>query len=207
MPFPWMAAAIIGAPVVSHFLGGNKKYKTPGYVKDYYRTAQGILNDPSAFEMDAGMQQDYMAAVRNQAMRSMDQSMAGFDRWAAQRGVSGGAQINQRIKLAQELGRNMVNARAHMNDLNFNARNQARLAALGAMGRASGQMNQASQFGYNAQMQQDLMSEQVWGQLLGQGAMYLDDWMQNRNSGRDYSSGQPYPGVGVQIGSTRRFGD
>lgn len=189
MAFPWLALATMGAPLLTHYLQGTQKAPGPSpEMQQYYNKALQILNDPSGFAMSPSMQQQYMGAVRSAGQQQMNQAMGQYDEWAARRNLRGGPEIKQRLKLDQELVRNMMSARARMNDVNFNARNQARLAALGAMGQGAGQIHQANMDQYLAQQQQSMMDEQLFGQLFGQGMQYLQGYYNPQTSSGGPSS-------------------
>lgn len=177
-------------------------YQQSDALSQYYAKLQQLLDDPGQVGMTAQEQADYMNSARRVGEDTMYSAGAGYDRWAASRGITGGPVADAKLKLAQELMRNMTSAKLNMNDMNFRARTNARLAALGAMGGAVGQIEQGNQLNYQQQLMDQMAQEQMLSQLIGQG-MYAY-FQGGLPSGMPMTVPQAVPGYNPAVMSSPR---
>ena len=172
-----------GRQKAQSIMGGLPTYQASPEMQMYYMKLTELLNDPQMLGFTPAEEQQYMTGVRRMGEDVMQEQGKAYDVWAARRGIRGGPEGIARIKLAQELMRNMTNAKMNMNDLGFRARTQARLAALGGLGGATRQFEDVNAQNYQAQLMDQLAKEELYGSLIGKGV----DWL-----GQKYL---PMPGV------------
>jgi hypothetical protein len=149
----------------------NTGYMPSSELEQYYAKLQEVLANPEAagFGMTEQEMADYMRQAAQTSRDQMQQAGGEYDVWAAQRGIEGGPEAKVKLKLLQENMRNLMRAKTDVNALNYNARTQARLQALGLMGNAANVFEQTKQMNYQQMMLQQMQDESVLSNLLGLG--------------------------------------
>jgi hypothetical protein len=148
-------------------------YQASPELRQYYAKLLEILDNPNSFAMTPEEESSYLNNVRREGQTTLQSQGAEWDRWAAGRGISGGPEMETRMKLAQELVRNMTSARANLGDVNYRARTQARLSALAGLGGAAGMFETGNLQQYQQQLMDQLAQEQMVGNIIGKGVGYL----------------------------------
>lgn len=162
------AAASYAIPKVADAIGGGGGYNVSPEMKAYYDRLIRILDNPNQFGLSEDEINRMMNLNRSEGQLAVRLAGNEYDTWAARRNISGGAEGAHKIKLMQEMIRNLQRARSRADFINFEARNRARLAALGQLGAASGAFEQGNMLNY----QTDLQNSELLGNALGYGVQY-----------------------------------
>jgi len=149
--------------------GQGGDYQMTPETRAYYNKLNQILENPEAFAVPEAEQREYMNLARREGQLSARQTGNEFDIWAAGRNISGGVEAEAKIKIMQELIRNLQRSRTSLNMISLNARNQARLAALGGLGQVTGQLEQGNLMAYQQQLLQEQERENAMANLIGTG--------------------------------------
>ena len=177
-------------------------YVPSPYMQEAWKQNYLILQDPSAFAVPEAEQQEYMNLARREGQLQARQTGNQYDIWAAGRNISGGVEAEAKIKIMQELIRNLQRSRTNLNMISLNARNQARLAALSGLGQLTGQIEQGNLAAYQQKLIEEQESENLLGNLIGTGvkvgASYLFPPAAPYIMGADYLMGS---GIGSTPGT------
>ena len=211
MPSPWerfqgvAKSSQLGEDIetaAERYRTGNVGYKPSSESRRYYEKVMGILEEPGQFGLTPGEEEQYMDQARREGELTMRQQGRSFSEWAARRGIEGGVEAKTKIKLLQENLRNLMRARSGLNQLNFNARTQARLAALGVGAQMTQTFENANLMNYQQQLMEQMQRDQLMSDLIGMGTQAaLNYFMPGAGTALGIGSTSSVPGFQVMNSS------